>query len=95
MKNSISDLRNHLFDVIERLKDPGDTPPMDVRTAEAICLAAQRLIETAHVEIKFRDTVGKELEASDFLNLPAIEQEKPLARIKRDFYNPVRVNGDD
>lgn len=69
MKNSIVDLRNHLFEVIERLKDPDPKTPMDCETAEAICLAAKRLIETAEVEVKFRTMLGKQQEASDFLGL--------------------------
>lgn len=87
MKNSISDLRNHLFDVIERLKDPSDEHPMDVKVAEAVCLAAKRLIETAEVEIKFRETTGLELAPSEFLNLPRVGGGKALP--KRENAEPV------
>lgn len=77
MKNSITDLRNHLFDVIERLKDPDEKTPIDCETAEVICLAAKRLIETAEVEIKFRQLTGRENESSDFLCLPPVAQKLP------------------
>jgi hypothetical protein len=68
--NKLGDLRGHLFDVIERLKDPKPEAPMDTKTAEAICLAAKRLVETAHVELEFRQQFGRELEASEFLEQP-------------------------
>lgn len=85
MKNSINDLRNHLFEVIERLKDavPGQERPLDVEVAEAICLAAKRLIETAEVEIKFREAAGLELAPSDFLNLPRVAGGTPVAKPKK------------
>jgi hypothetical protein len=70
MKNRLTDLRSHLFDVIERLKDPKADVPMDTKTAEAICLASKRLIETAEVELKFREQLGRDLEASEFLEAP-------------------------
>lgn len=74
MKNGIGDLRNHLFDVIERLKDPQPETPIDIESAQVICLAAKRLIETAEVEIKFRQIVGKEMEASEFLEMAKLEK---------------------
>lgn len=72
MKNKLTDLRGHLFDVIERLKDPKAEAPLDTKTAEAICLAAKRLIETADVELRFREQLGKDgAIASDFLEVAA------------------------
>lgn len=75
-KNKLSDLRGHLFDVIERLKDPKADQPMEVKTAEAICLAAKRLVETAQVELQFREQIGREVEASEFLELPKKKQRR-------------------
>lgn len=70
MKNTMTDLRGHLFDVIENLKNPQSENKMDTKTAEAVCLAAKRLIETAQVELQFREQVGAELTPSNFLELP-------------------------
>lgn len=78
MKNNINDLRNHLFDVMERLKDPEPKTPIDCETAEAICLVAKRLIETAEVELKYRALAKKDLTASDFLRL---EEVTPLKKV--------------
>lgn len=67
--NTINDLSASLFDVISRLKDPQKDNPLDAKTAQAICLAARRLIETAHVELEFRSQLGRELDSSDFMGL--------------------------
>lgn len=49
MKNKMFDLRNHLFEVIERLKD-GD---IDVKNAKAINEVAKTLNDTAITELKY------------------------------------------
>jgi hypothetical protein len=78
MKNGITDLRNHLFETLERLKDPDPKSPMDTETAESVCLVAKRLIETAQVEIEFRRLTGQTAVGSEFLELPS--EPKKLAK---------------
>lgn len=56
MKNRMSDLRNHLFETIEQLKDK-DTP-LEVSRAKAISEVAQTIIESAKVEISFIEAIG-------------------------------------
>ena len=68
--SNISDLRHHLFSVIEGLNNPNKEARLDCATAEAICLAAKRLIETAEVEIKFRQVMGERIKPSEFMTLP-------------------------
>lgn len=48
-KNKIEDLRNHLFETIEMLKDK----EIDVNTAKAISDTAQVIINSAKIEIEF------------------------------------------
>lgn len=48
-KNKIIDLRNHLFETIERLKD-GD---MEIDKARAIAEVAQIIVNTAKVEVEY------------------------------------------
>ncbi len=48
-KNKISDLRDHLFETIEALKDPDK--PMDLERAKAISDVAQTIINSAKVEV--------------------------------------------
>lgn len=49
MKNKLSDLRDHLFETIEKLKD-GD---LDVTKARTIADVAQVIINSAKVEVDF------------------------------------------
>lgn len=57
-KNSLTDLRNHLFETLEALKD--DEKPMELDRARTICKVADGIIDSARVEIEF-------LEATDAL----------------------------
>lgn len=49
MKNKIEDLRNHLFEALEMLKD-GE---MDVDRAKAVSGVAQTIINSAKVEVDY------------------------------------------
>lgn len=51
MKNKITDLRNHLFETIEALKDA--EKPMDIERAKAIAEVAQVVVNSAKVEVDF------------------------------------------
>lgn len=75
MKNTIQDLRNHLFETIEALKDPDK--PMDVQRAQAISNVAQTLIETAKVELKAFEIMGEGQGASTFLTNGKDPVERP------------------
>ncbi len=56
MKNKISDLRDHLFETIEMLKDKEH--PMDIDRAEAIADVADVIIKSAKVEVDYLKAVG-------------------------------------
>lgn len=81
----MDDLRNHLFATIEALQD--DDKPMPIDRARAICEVADRLIDTAKVEVKLYDLVGGR-PASQFLALPPEVDEQP----KRPALMPPRVS---
>jgi hypothetical protein len=51
----MTDLRNHLFEVMEALKDKDN--PMEVARAKAVVDAAQALINTAKVEVQYLEAV--------------------------------------
>lgn len=53
-RNKIEDLRNHLFETLERLKD-GD---IDVQTAKAMADVGQVIINSAKIEIDFIKATG-------------------------------------
>lgn len=56
MKNKVEDLRNHLFEALEAIKDADN--PMDLDRAKAICDVAGRIIDTAKAETDFLRVVG-------------------------------------
>lgn len=64
MKNRIEDLRNHLFETIEMLKD--DDKPMDIARAKAVSDVAQTIINSAKVEIDWMEATGSG--GSDFVS---------------------------
>lgn len=57
MKNRIEDLRDHLFETIERLKD--DEKPIDLERAQAIATVAGKVIDTAKVEVEHLKAIDK------------------------------------
>lgn len=64
--NKIDDLRNHLFETLEALKD--DEKPMDLARARAVADVAKVLVESAKVEVDFLKVTGA-LRSTDFLPL--------------------------
>lgn len=57
MKNKITDLRNHLFETIEKLLDE-EPNGMTVEKAKAIAGVADKIIDTAKVEIEYMNALG-------------------------------------
>jgi hypothetical protein len=57
VKNGIEDLRNHLFETLEALKDPDR--PMDIERAKAIAQVANAVIASAKVEVDFMEVTGQ------------------------------------
>jgi hypothetical protein len=76
MKNRMSDLRNHLFETLEALKDKDQ--PMDIDRAKAISEVAQTLINAAKVEVQFLETVGGEA-SGEFFEIPTPRGKLQLA----------------
>jgi hypothetical protein len=64
VKNKIDDLRNHLFETLEALKD--DEKPMDITRAKAIADVARVIVDSAKVEVSFLKVSGA-LRSTDFL----------------------------
>jgi len=55
-KNKIEDLRDHLFETIEALKD--QDKPMELDRAKAISDVAQTIINSAKVEVEMLKATG-------------------------------------
>lgn len=56
MKNKISDLRNHLFVVLEELSDPDSN--YDLEKAKIIASVAQTIINSASIENQYLKIMG-------------------------------------
>ena len=65
MKNKIDDLRNHLFETLEALKDDEDKA-MALDRARAIADVARVIVDSAKVEVDFLKVTGA-LRSTDFL----------------------------
>lgn len=83
VKNKLQDLRNHLFDTLERLTDA--EKPMEIDRAKAIAQVAGKLIDSAKIEVKYLELTGQENSGEFF---PA---ENPADTRKRVTYS----NGHD
>ena len=55
MRTQMSDLREHLFDVLERLKD--NEPDMDIERAKTIVEVGKCLVETQRVQNDYLKTL--------------------------------------
>jgi hypothetical protein len=76
-KNTMTDLRNHLFETLEALKDEDN--PMETERARAISLVADKLIASAKVEVEFLKATGSR-ETSKFMD-EGPKQLEPVRRI--------------
>lgn len=78
MKNKMSDLRNHLFETLEQLKDKD--APMDLARAQTISDVAQTIINSAKVEVDLMKVIDSSAPRSDFFGPQ--EERRPLASEK-------------
>jgi uncharacterized protein YdaT len=82
VKNKLSDLRNHLFETIERLKD--EEKPMDVDRAKAVADVANAIINSAKVELRAIEVAG-EGKPSEFLEIEEGETDRFLPEAREDL----------
>jgi hypothetical protein len=75
VKNKIDDLRNHLFETLEALRD--EENPMNLERAREVANVARVIVESAKVEVEFLKTTGA-TRSTDFL--PLEEDERPATR---------------
>ena len=55
-KSKITDLRDHLFETLEALRD--EEKPMDLDRARAVAEVAKVIVESAKVEVAFMKATG-------------------------------------
>lgn len=80
MKNKMSDLRNHLFETLEGLKDKDE--PMDVNRAKAIANVSQAIIHSVKTELEYIKLTGdREVTGEFFEEQKRVEGEvRPMLR---------------
>jgi len=76
-KNKINDLRDHLFETLELLKDR--EKPMDLERARVISRVAQTIINSAKVEVDLVRAVSASSPGTTFFELP--DEMKDLRRL--------------
>jgi hypothetical protein len=82
MKNKIDDLRNHLFETLEALKD--EEKPMDLARAQAVAEVAKVLVESAKVEVAFLKVTGLQRSTNflpDGLDVEPVPTPKPVRKL--------------
>lgn len=77
MKNKIEDLRNHLFETLDALKD--EEKPMDLDRARAVADVARVIVDTAKAEVEFLKVTGRQ-NGTGFIPVPAIAPGDPRGR---------------
>lgn len=75
MKNTLEDLRNHLFAALEGLS-PDAEKPLEVEKAKAIADVAGRIIDSAKVEVQFLEITGEETGSTFFPMSPGTRAER-------------------
>ncbi len=81
-KNTLKDLRDHLFATLEDLRDRDSG--MDPARARAICDVSGRIIDSAKVEVEMVRAIGGSKPASDrFFGLPDESRELPARVVGR------------
>lgn len=74
-KNKIDDLRDHLFETLEALRD--EEKPMDLERARAVAEVAKVIVDSAKVEVDFLKVTGA-VRSTSFM--PAIDSDDLLRR---------------
>ncbi len=77
MKNTIEDLRNHLFATLEALRD--DDKPMDLARAREVANVARVIVDSAKVEVEFLNVTGA-VKSTKFL---PIDEDGPPGDLRR------------
>lgn len=75
MKNTMQDLRDHLFTVLEDLTAPDEKRTMPLERAKAVVDVAQALINSAKAETEFLRVAGELKVSPRGRFFPAIERE--------------------
>lgn len=82
-KNKIDDLRDHLFETLEALRD--EEKPMDLDRARTVAEVAKVIVDSAKVEVEFLKVTGA-VRSTSFM--PAVEDDELRRRTLPGHVNP-------
>lgn len=68
MKNKMTNLRDHMFETLEDLRDK--EKPMDIERAKAIAQVGSVIVDAAKVQVKFMEITGSQ-GGNDFFDTQA------------------------
>lgn len=72
-KNKIEDLRNHLFETLEKLTDPD--AKVDMERVKSIAEISQVIVNSAKLEVDYMRAIGKKQKIeTGFIPTKAIEE---------------------
>lgn len=92
-RNTLQDLRDHLFETLEDLKEHPDKPVdaeqlrLKIEKAKAVSQVSSAIIDTARLELKAHEQAGKELTGNFF---PESEDER-AERTRKDLNLHLRL----
>lgn len=88
-KNTLKDLRDHLFETLEDLREHPDKPVdsdqlrLKIEKAKAVSMISGAIVETAKLQIKAHEVMGSALDAGE--NFFPITEEERADRAGRDI----------
>lgn len=78
-KNKLQDLRDHLFETIENLKDP--EKPMEIQRAVAISQVANAIINSAKLEVRAMEYYGQQDgHGAEFFGVKTLPEPKKMLK---------------
>lgn len=84
MKNTITDLRNHLFSQLERLGDEQvskEEMAIEIEKSKAMKEIAQVIVNSAKVEVDFLRKTGRDTPDTDFFDMKPLTASSTKKRI--------------
>jgi hypothetical protein len=84
-KNTLNDLRDHLFAQLENLSDPDKPLEKEIERAKAMAALADRIIDGARVQVEFAEVTGQDVTGAFF------PKDQPDSLVERIEPNPRRA----
>src|SRR5688572_30526243 len=98
MKNKIQDLRNHLFEQMERLNNEELTPEelqREIQRSQAMSEIGKVIVDSAKTQVMAQKIIGKNNalptiteDTEDFIDAPVVKFERP----KAEYSNSGHIN---